>query len=700
MPYVIGVDTGGTFTDGFVADHLARLSSAKSPSTPPDFSVGFLNVIDDLATSLGVTTREFLRDTSYIVHGTTSTLNALITGDVCKVGFLTTKGHADSISIMNVEGRYAGLDPDQIQNMARTNKPPPLVSRTLVVEINERIDYKGAEIVRLDEAGVRSATQYLVSQEVEAIAVSFLWSFRNPAHELRAREIIAAEAPSLYVALSSDISPRIREFSRSATTIVNTQIAPRLRNYLFPLEDELRQRGFEGALLVMQGSGGCVKAREAPRHAVSTLGSVLTGGIVGCTNLGAALGHKNIISTDIGGTTFLVGLVVDGKPVTATSTVINQYSISTSMVDVHTIGAGGGAIAWIDQGGNLRVGPNSAGARPGPACYGDGGIRPTVTDADLVLGIINPDNFLGGRKKLSIELARDALTRQVAEPLGMKVDDAAAAVYAIQNAQTADLVRKVVVNSGRDPRDFVVYSFGGAGPVHCANYAADLGASEVIVPLGAIAAVFSAYGLASSDIVLTVERSQPDNFPPDPERLEQAFAQLDRELQNQLREQALPFTSIAFEREVDMRFTMQLAEVTTPVAPGPIDANAVARLGDAFEATYASLYGKDAGFREAGMQIITYRIRARARLAIRPELPHFEHGSKRATPRSRRRAFLNVRRGWQDIAVYDYRDLGRDDRLIGPAVVETPTTTVALPEGCAATLDLLGNMVIRYSDIV
>ena len=222
----------------------------------------------------------------------------------------------------------------------------------------------------------------------------------------------------------------------------------------------------------MQGSGGCVKAREAPRHAVSTLGSVLTGGIVGCTNLGAALGHKNIISTDIGGTTFLVGLVVDGKPVTSTSTVINQYSISASMVDVHTIGAGGGAIAWIDQGGNLRVGRKSAGARPGPACYGGGGERPTVTDADLVLGIINPDNFLGGRMKLSIELARDALSRHVAEPLGMKVDDAAAAVYAIQNAQTADLVRKVVVNSGRDPRDFAVYSFGGAGPVHCANYAA------------------------------------------------------------------------------------------------------------------------------------------------------------------------------------------------------------------------------------
>jgi N-methylhydantoinase A len=574
------------------------------------------------------------------------------------------------------------------------------VPRSLIFEINERIDYKGAEIVRLDEDGVRSATRRLISQGVEAIAVSFLWSFRNPAHELRAREIIAEEAPSLYVALSSNISPRIREFARSATTIVNTQIAPRLRNYLAPLEQELRKRGFDGALLVMQGSGGCVKAREAPRHAVSTLGSVLTGGIVGCTNLGAVLGHKNIISTDIGGTTFLVGLVVDGKPVTSTSTVINQYSISTSMVDVHTIGAGGGAIAWIDQGGNLRVGPKSAGARPGPACYGAGGEQPTVTDADLVLGIINPDNFLGGRMKLSVGLARDALCRHVGEPLGMQVDDAAAAVYAIQNAQTADLVRKVVVNTGRDPRDFVVYSFGGAGPVHCANYSADLGVSEVIVPLGTVAAVFSAYGLASSDIVLTAERSQPDNFPPEPERVEQAFGKLEDELKVQLKEQALSFSSIEFEREVDMRFTMQLAEVTTPVEPGPIDTAAVTRIGQTFEAAYASLYGKGAGFREAGMQIITYRMRARGRLPIHPELPHFEHGGTQAKPRSRRRAFLDVRRGWQDTAVYDYRDLGRDDRLSGPAVVETPTTTVALPEGCTATLDQLGNMVIRYAQAV
>ncbi len=696
MPFVIGVDTGGTFTDGFAADDSGRLFAAKAPSTPPDFARGFLDVIDELAAAIGIQTGALLADTSYIVHGTTSTLNALVTGDVSRVGFLTTRGHADSIAIMNVEGRYAGLDTEEIQNMAATNKPSPLVPRQLIAEVDERVDYKGAVIVSLDEEGVRAATRRLVAAGVQAIAVSYLWSFRNPAHELRTRELIADVAPDLYVALSSEVSPRIREFSRSATTIVNTQIAPILRRYLFPLEDELRTRGLTGSLLVMQGSGGCVKAREAPRHAVTTLGSVLTGGIVGCTNLGSKLGHENIISTDIGGTTFLVGLVVEGRPVSTTSVVINQYAISSAMVDVHTIGAGGGAIAWLDQGGNLRVGPNSAGAHPGPACYGEGGERPTLTDADLVLGIINPDYFLGGRKALSVERAQAAIERHIAAPLQMSVTDAAAAIYAIQNAQAADLVRKVVVNSGRDPRDFVLYSFGGAGPAHCASYAADLGVKEVLVPLGSTAAVFSAYGLASSDIVLTVERSRPENFPPEPARLAEIYAELERELAAELDEQGLSFTGVSYEREVDVRYTMQLAEVTTPVPSGSFDKSSVQALGEAFEAAYAGLYGKEAGFREAGIQFITYRMRARGRLPIRPELPPAPLRDAAPTPRGSRQVFLDVRRGFEQTPIFDYRDLGAGHSIDGPAIVEAPTTTVALPHGCAATVDALGNLVIRY----
>lgn len=697
MAHVIGIDIGGTFTDAFVADESGRVAGTKAPSTPPNFSQGFLAVLDELAQTLGTDTRTLLADTDYIVHGTTSTLNALITGDVATVGFLTTRGHADSITIMNLEGRYAGLGSDQVQDMVRTNKPAPLVPPHLVREIDERVDHKGAVVVSLDEEGTRRAIRELVEAGAQAIAVSLLWSFRNPAHEKRVGELIAEEAPDLYVALSSDVSPRIREYARSATTIMNTQVGPRLRDYLRPLESELRERGFTGALLVMQGSGGCVESSVAPSRAITTIGSVLTGGVVGCQRLAHELGHRNVISTDMGGTTFLAGLVVDGEPVSTTSTVLNQYQLNVPMVDVHTIGSGGGAIAWLDAGRNLRVGPRSAGARPGPACYGDGGTEPTVTDVDLLLGIINPDNFLGGRKKLSRQLAAEAVRTHIAQPLGMSVDDAAAAVYAIQNAQTADLVRKVVVTSGQDPRDFVAYAFGGAAPMHCASYAADLEISEVVVPLGPTAAVFSAYGLAASDIVLTAELSSPTNFPPPEGQFNAAFGQLRQELEDRLAEQGLTFADVSYRNEVDMRYTMQLAEVETPVPTGELDEAGLADVGAAFGELYERLYGKGAGFAEAGLQLITYRTRAVGRLPIRPRLSEVGVATGDPQPASTRRVFLDARRGWQDTDIYDYRVLAAGHELKGPAIVEAPTTTVALPEGCVGRVDRLGNLVIRYT---
>jgi N-methylhydantoinase A len=699
VAYVIGIDTGGTFTDAFVADQDGRLAAAKTPSTPPDFADGFLTAIDELAGELGMAVEDLLARTDYIVHGTTSTLNSLVTGDVAAVGLITTRGHADSISIMNLEGRYAGLGSEDIQHMARTGKPAALLPRHLIKEIDERVDYKGAVIVTLDEDGVRQAVRELLADGVEAIAVSLLWSFRNDAHERRVRELIEQEAPGLYVALSSEVSPRIREYSRTVTTIMNTQVGPRLAGYLGPLETELRRRGLTGSLLVMQGSGGCVNAADAPAHAVTTIGSVLTGGVVGCTRMAEALHGGNIISTDMGGTTFLVGLVVDGAPVRTSSTVLNQYTISTPMVDVHTIGAGGGAIAWVDPGGNLRVGPRSAGARPGPACYGTGGTEPTVTDADLVLGIINPDNFLGGRKRLDVSSARRAIAEHLAAPLGMSIEEAAAAVYEVQNAQTADLVRKVVVNSGQDPRDFSLYAFGGAGPMHCASYARDLGAREVVVPLGSTAAVFSAYGLATSDIVLTAERSQPAAMPVDPSGFTEAFRSLEDELRSRLAEQGLAFAEIRFEREADLRFTMQLAEVSTPVPGGELDAASVASVGTAFEHRYEQLYGRGTGFPDAGVQIITYRVRAVGTLPIRPELPEHPPRDSEPVASGTREVLLDITSGAQPTAIYDYRALGAGQRIRGPAIVEAPTTTVALPPGTHGVVDRLGNLVLGFHPV-
>lgn len=697
MNYVIGIDTGGTFTDGFVTGEEGVIAAAKSPSTPPDFSLGFLEVIDELAKELGVQTSDLLSKTQYIIHGTTSTLNAVVTGDVAKVGFLTTRGHADSISMMNLEGRYAGLDPEQIQNVSRTNKPDPLVARSLVEEIDERIDYKGVVIVQLDENGTRDAVARLIKQNVEAIAVSLLWSFRNPIHEIRIREIVNEMAPGMYVAVSHEISPRIREYTRSSTTIINTQIGPKLAAYLSPLETELRNRGLAGSLLVMQGSGGCIQAVQAPKYAVSTLGSVLTGGVVGCVHLAKALGHKNIISTDMGGTTFLVGLIQDGKPITTTTTILNQHQINTPMVDVHTIGSGGGAIAWIDGGGNLRVGPRSAGASPGPVCYGDGGTEPTVTDADLILGIINPDNFLGGRKKLSKKLAEDAIRVKIAEPLGLTVEEGAAAIYTIQNSQTADLVRKVVVNSGHDPRDFVLYSFGGAGPVHAASFSADIGSREVLIPLGTTAAVFSAYGLASSDIVLTAEASDPSNWPVDPATINECYGKLETELHNRLQEQGLEFEAIIYAREAEIRYTMQMAEVTTPVPSGVLDADAINAVGNHFESLYERLYGKGSGFADAGLQVITYRVRAVGMLPIQTKLPDLASATGAPPISGTRRVFLDVRQGWQNTNIYDYQALKVGAQIDGPAVVETPTTTIAVPAGSRGTVDRLGNLVLRLA---
>lgn len=694
MNFVIGIDIGGTFTDAFATDASGRVFSGKSPSTPPNFEQGFLNAIDELANAVGVSTRSLLSDTAYICHGTTATLNALVTGDVAKVGFLTTTGHADSILIMNLEGRYAGRGSDYIKALPQTRKPEPLVPRHQIKEIVERVDYKGEVVVPLDEDRARQAIRELLDQGVEAFAVSLLWSFRNPGHEQRLRELIHEVAPDIYVGLSSELSPRIREYPRNVTTIMSTQVGPKLRDYLRPLSAELSDRGFDGSLLVMQGSGGAINAAEAPDRAITTIGSVLTGGLVGCSNLGAQLGHRNIISTDIGGTTFLVGMIVDGEPVKSTSTVLNQYTISTPMVKVNTIGAGGGAIAWVDSGGNLKVGPRSAGARPGPACYGEGGSEPTVTDADLVLGIINPDNFLGGRKALRRDLAEEAIRVKIAEPLGLSIDDAAAAIYAIQNAQAADLVRTVVVNSGYDPRDFVVYSFGGAGPVHCANYARDLGAEAVVIPLGATAATFSAYGLATSDVVLSSEVSDPANHPVPVAVAQRAFDGLETDLRTRMDAQGLPFKTVEINREVDIRYSMQLSELATAVPSGPLDDAALGGVAETFDDLYAKLYGKESAFREAGLQFITYRAYATGTLPFSSELPEHPTGGGTPTPSGHRRAFLSHEDGWENVAVFQNADLKAGDRFSGPAIVEADTTTLAVPNGMLAEVDRLGNVVL------
>lgn len=700
MAYVIGVDVGGTFTDGVLADEAGNILAAKAPSTPPDYADGVLDVLGSLARQRETTVEAMLADTHHVAHGTTSSLNALVTGNVPPVGFITTRGHRDSIYIMNVEGRYLGHSHEQLQNLLTQTKSHGLVPRSHAWEVTERLDRDGATVVALDEDDARTAIRALLDDGVNAIAVSLLWSFRNPVHERRIRELVHELDPSVFVSLSSDVSPRIREFARSSTTIMSTQIGPGLRDYLTGLEDRLRAAGLAGPLLVMQSNGGAVAAAEAPANAISTVGSVLTGGVVGAVSLGRQLGHRNIVSTDVGGTTFLVGLVVDGEPVRASSTIINHHPINVPSLEVHAIGSGGGAIAWIDNGGNLRVGPQSAQAVPGPACYGQGGTEPTNTDANLVLGILTERGLLGGTRALDLRAGRAAIGTHIAEPLGLSVEDAAAAIYAIQNAQTGDLLRKVVVEAGYDPREFVLYAFGGAGPANCAGYAAEFGVEQVLVPLGQVASAFSAYGLAASDIALAAELSDPAAFPMQPVQVEKNFAQLETQVREGLARQGLQFSRVDLFREIDLRYTLQLAELAASVDDAPIDDAQIAAVADRFERRYADMFGAGSGFREAGIQAITYRVRAAGVLPFAPSMPEAlpADGSESDTARIGRRPVRLSAGGYVDTDIYDYALLRSGHRMTGPGIVEVPTTTVVIPSGAVGIVDGLGNLLITREE--
>lgn len=703
MGYVIGVDVGGTFTDAVLDDGEGVVIAGKSPSTPPDYSEGVMDVLQVLADQLGRPIEEMLADTHHIAHGTTSSLNALVMNKVPDIGFITTKGHRDSIYIMNVEGRYLGRAPEELQNPIAQSKSHGLVRKRHALEVTERVDRDGRVIVPLNEDEVRDAVLQLIDDGISAIAVSLLWSFRNADHEERIREIAHEIDPSLFVSISSEVSPRIREFARNSTTIMSTQIGPGLRDYLGELENRLRDKNLAGPLLVMQSNGGAVAAAEAPGNAISTVGSVLTGGVVGAVSLGQQLGHQNIIATDAGGTTFLAGLIVDGEPVRSSTTIINHHPINVPTLEVHAIGSGGGAIAWIDAGGNLQIGPHSAQAVPGPACYGNGGTEPTNTDANLVLGIIPERGLLGGRRVLDVGLAREAIRTRIAEPLGLSIEDAAAAIYEVQNAQTGDLLRKTVVEAGHDPRDFIVYAFGGSGPAHCGLYAQEIGATNVVIPLGPVASAFSAYGLASSDIVLAKELSDPAALPLDPARVERNFQGLEDQVREMLDRQGLHFDSIEIEREIDMRYSMQLAEVATPIPNGALTADDLATAAANFEQKYADLYGEGSGFREAGIQAITYRVRGTGVLPFSPTLPPLDRADSADASSALtgvRQVCLGATRGYVDTDIYDYTKLRAGHVVAGPAVIEVPTTTVVVPQGTTGSIDELGNLHILVDALV
>ena len=692
--FIVGIDTGGTFTDIVVLHPDGAVSINKSPTTPKNFAQGVLDAVAVAARSLGLEPAAFLARTAMFKHGTTVATNALINRRGAKVGLITTKGFEDTIYVMRAIGRVDGLDEMQIKHVTSVTKPLPLVPRQAIEGVYERIDYRGAVVVPLDEPGVRAAIETLVEEQgVESLAVCLLFSWMNPAHERRIAEIAAELYPEMSLTLSHAIAPQMGEYARSNTAIANSFLWGTIDRYVSGLNRQLRGLGLKDDVMVMQANGGIV--RPAQMTGVGTLQSGPAGGMIATSFVAGALKHPNVITADMGGTSFDVGLLTDYQLAHAREPIAERFRLLQPMIDVESIGAGGGTIARIDPvTGRLLVGPDSAGADPGPICYGMGGTEVTITDANVVLGYIDPDYFLGGRRRLDKRAAEQAVQHLIAKPLGLATIEAAAGIYDVINAKMSDLIRRQVVRAGHVPEEFVIYAFGGAGPVHAAGYGAELGISRVYVfPMSP---VFSAFGVAASDVVHTRAVTRHFPAPIDMNGLAASIQEIESDLAQEMRREGFSRTDIAFRRTLFMRYTRQVNEVGVQIPSGSLKPGDRIRIEGLFNAKYEEMYGAGAGHAEAGIEAISIAIDA-VGATVKPRLRKQRKSgaaNRQAIKGKRRAYFTGAKPGWRDAAIYDYARLAAGNVVKGPAIIETEFTTIVVPEGQRAALDEYLNVVL------
>lgn len=692
MTYYCGVDIGGTFTDCVVVDSDGDVILAKSSSTPEDFSQGFMNALDQAARNLGMDLRELLASTELMLHGTTVGTNILVQQKGARAGLITTSGHRDALLMMRSKGRSAGLPFEQLLRVSRHRKPKPIIPPHLIKEVTERSDWRGEVIVELNEEEARGAIQELLDLGVEAIAVSFLWGFVNTAHERRVRELIEEMAPSVFVTCAHELVAKPGEYERTAATAINAYIGPSTSRYVERLEEQLATNGYRNPLLIMQAAGGVVPSSQAVSSPLNTIGSGPVGGVTGSKVLGGRTGQENIIACDMGGTSFDVGIVRDGAPIASSESITNQYSYFMPRLEIESIGAGGGSVIWVDEGSEtLRVGPESAGAEPGPACYGRGGTRPTVTDANLVLGYMSPKGLIGGQLGLDKEAAMRAM-EGVADPLGMDPTQAAAGAIRIVNHHMGELMRQMTVEQGLDPRDFVIYAYGGAGPLHATGFARELGAKQVIVPLADMASTWSALGVVSSDILHVYEHAELLSEPFDPERLNTIFRGMEERAAEQLRADGIAADDMSMSRSLDMKFSLQIHEVEVPLGSATITADVLDRQLEEFVHLYESIFGRGSAYADAGVQIGLCRVRAWGEIR-RPGLAA-RSGAEESLEPGRRDVYWPELGQFEDTAIYDGAALPESFQVAGPAVIELPDTTILVHPGDRARLDQHGSVVL------
>jgi len=682
----IGIDVGGTFTDIVLIDDVSgQIHYTKVLTTHDDLAEGVIGGIDKI---LGMVGAGFDR-INYMVHGTTIGTNALIERKGARTGLITTQGMRDVLEIGRIERPAAGLYDIFVDT------PLPLVPRYLRLDVKERVGADGQVVVPLDEESAREAVSFLKDQGVESIAVTLLFSFRNPVHEKRLQEICQSMFPEAAVSISSEIAPEFREFERTSTTVIDAYLAPVVERYIDNLEGQLRDRYGDVDLRIMQASGGSMTTEMAKYRAVNIVNSGPAGGALAAAYVGRLTGDRQVVSVDMGGTSFDVGVIDRGEPRVAPESQFEGFPVKIPILDVQAIGAGGGSLAWIDEGGALNVGPESAGSEPGPACYGLGGERPTVTDANLVLGRLNPDYFLGGEMKLYPELAEKAIRQHVAEPLVVSLEEAAGGIIRVVNA---NMERAISVNStekGFDVREFALLPFGGAGPLHAVELAQDLDMKRVVVP--PYAGTFSAVGLLVAntryDYASTIAKNEKELTP---EELLAAFKELETQGRDQLKEQNVPEDQIEIVWSVDLRYEGQSYELSTPVMRKELLTQAdIKEIVDLFHDLHYRIYAY--GSVDEMVEFINLRVAAIGKV---PEVSLAHSGAGDGDAEIARKGSRPVHfptEGFIDTTIHDRALLRPGHVVSGPALVEEMASTTVLTPGVEGTVDEYGNILVPLS---
>ena len=662
--FCIGIDVGGTFTDLVVTDRSGAVHFGKTPSTPEDQSIGVMTGLAMMASQLSMSTVDMLGQTERIVHGMTVATNALLERKGARLGLLTTEGHRDILEMRE------GLKPERYN--LRLPRYPALAPRDLRLGVRERMRDTGAVEIPLDMASLDAAIEVLRQAEVEAVAVCYLHAYANADHERRTRDRLRTAMPDVYVSLSSDVLPQIKEFERVSTTAVNAYVGPALDLYLGGLERSLRAEGYAGPALIILSHGGVAPISEAIRLAAGTVLSGPAGGLAGARHASGVLGAGNLIPFDMGGTSTDISLIVDGEAALSSDRVIAGERIALSSLDIVTLGAGGGSIAWVGSGGLLNVGPHSAGAAPGPACYGKGGAEPTVTDANLVLGFLDPAGFSGGRDALDVAAAKSALDK-LGDNLGITEIAAAEGVFRVVNTQMAEGVRLATVRRGVDPRQYALFGFGGAAGLHITSLARTLDLKRAIIPR--MASVLSAWGMLTSDLRYELSRTHIGEIDgASSQQLQSLYGEMETEARDAL---AGWFNGdISTNRTADMRYGEQIFEIDVSLDGIDLsDDQATGAIKRAFEARHKELYTYALPDRDP--VLVNARVAAIGALSAPVDELPIETGPM-PDPKGVRAIYLGK---WIDAPVYAFDKLPAGGEVQGPALIEAQTTTVLLHAG-------------------